>query len=241
MNTIVIIPCHNEQQYIGSLVGELRRKGHKVIVSDDCSTDHTELTANNAGAEVVGCPVTSRHGYGATIHRGVTVALLRYGVPDIIVFMDGDGQHSPDDIEDMLKPILEDRADVVLGSRLGEHDKRPLYRRLSNSFGTWVANVGAQQKLSDAITGYWAIRAKSLPAITERGWGYSFENLMKCRSRKLRITSVPIEAIWHTKSGENSTENPLVLGLIVLWKIIKWRYLCEIAQLNKENKHNGRK
>lgn len=227
MKTVVVIPCHNEAKYIKPLVKALVLKGYPVVVSDDGSTDGTQRYAHSAGATVVNKHKTNQRGYGSTLHRGVMAAKM-WLKPDILVFMDGDGQHSPDDIEALLKPILEHKADVVLGSRLGVLDTRPLYRRLSNAFGTWVANVGATQKFTDAITGYWAIKADCLPHTTEKGWGAAVENLIKCRAKGMRIASVPVQALWHDNPKENSTEKALMLGLIVLWKIIKWRFKCEV-------------
>lgn len=226
MKIVVVIPCRNESKHIGKLVRALIGKGYTVVVSDDYSSDLTPTIAHMAGADVVNSSHVNRHGYGATLLRGIQAAVLMYA-PDVFVFMDGDSQHSPDDIANVLRPILRDRADVVLGSRLGKQDKRPYYRRLSNAFGTWIANVGVKQKVTDAITGYWAIRTSFLPSITEKGWGASFENLMKSRAAKARIISVPVQALWHNNSRDNSTLNPVLLGSIVIWKIIKWRFLCE--------------
>lgn len=227
MKTVVIIPCRNEAKHIKALVSTLVLKGYQIIVSDDGSMDGTQHYAHSAGATVVNRNKTSQPGYGKTLHRGIMAARM-WAKPDVLVFMDGDGQHSPDDIEMLLKPILDDKADVVLGSRLGILDTRPLYRRLSNAFGTWVVNVGASQKVADAITGYWAIKVDCLPHTTEKGWGAAVENLIKCRAKGARIASVPIQALWHSNPNDNSTEKALMLGLIVLWKIIKWRLLCEV-------------
>jgi glycosyltransferase involved in cell wall biosynthesis len=227
MKIIVVIPCRNEEKHIGATVKALVDKGYHVMVSDDGSTDQTVAQAYNAGAEIVGCADGAKHGYGATLRRGVSAAQVVYD-PDILVFMDGDGQHDPNDIHQLLGPILYGKADVVLGSRLGVQDHRPLYRRLSNKFGTWLANIGAKQKVTDAITGYWALRAIRLGIMTEDGWGASFENLIKLRAAGCHFMSVPVQAIWHDDPKENSTSNALMLGLIVVWKIIKWRVICDV-------------
>ena len=227
MKVVVVMPCQNEAKYVAGLIEALMGKVDAVVISDDGSLDGTREEATKAGAIVVGHNEQVKHGYGITLRRGIKTAMLTQN-PDVLVFMDGDGQHSPEDIEAVLSPIVNREADVVLGSRLGPQDKRPFYRRLSNSFGTLVANVGAQQKVTDAITGYWAITAHCLPVMTENGWGVSFENLAKCRTMGMRIVSVPIKAIWHKELKENSTSNSVILGLIVLWKILKWRFLCEV-------------
>jgi len=230
MRIVVVMPCRNEGKHIGNLVRTLVDHGYSVIVSDDNSSDLTKDIAHTSGASVIDSSMVKHHGYGSALRRGIQTAVKMYQ-PDVLVFMDGDGQHSPDDIANVLRPILHDKADVVLGSRLGKQDKRPYYKRLSNAFGTWIANVGASQKVTDAITGYWAIRTNYLPVTTEKGWGASFENLIKCRADKARITSVPVHALWHSNLKDNSTLNPIMLGIIVMWKIIKWRLICEVTPL----------
>ncbi len=227
MKIVVVIPCRNEGKHIGALVRTITKKGYIVVVSDDASDDLTRDIAYMSGASVVNSSGVPTHGYGSALRRGIQATVKMYS-PDVLVFLDGDGQHSPGDIAKVLRPILHDEADVVLGSRIGSQDKRPYYKRLSNAFGTWLTNVGASQKVTDAITGYWAIRACFLSNITEKGWGASFENLMKCRAMKARITSVPVQALWHRNLKDNSTLNPIMLGLIVIWKIIKWRFICEL-------------
>lgn len=220
--TIAVIPCYNEAKYIGQVVSGALKYVNAVVVCDDGSTDGTNQLAYQVGAQVVG--FAKRSGAGMAVRHGIMYALC--SKPDILILMDGDGQHDPADIPALLKPILDGDADVVMGSRLGKHDRRPFYRRVSNRFGTWLANLNNLDKVADAITGYWAIRADKLPKLTEKGWGWAIELLMKSRAEKLRIISVPVKAVWHDDPHENSSLSPALLGLIVLWKIIKWRMEC---------------
>jgi glycosyltransferase involved in cell wall biosynthesis len=228
MKTVVVIPSRNEAKFIKPVVERLIKQGLTVIVSDDDSTDNTIDCASRAGAMVVKSG-SKKHGYGHTLKVGIDVAIKEYH-PDILVFMDGDGQHSPRDINGLLFPLMSDTADVVLGNRFHLPGYKPFYRKLGIQLCTWVANLGSKHKVEDVSTGYWAIKTRCLPTITEMGWGATFELLVKVRAAKYRIASVPIKPIRHKHSRDNSTANVFVLGTIVLWKIIKWRFLCEILR-----------
>lgn len=224
MTIVTVIPCFNEANHIKAVVSGALKFG-SVVVSDDGSTDATRVEAAGAGAWVIAAGHNAIHGYGAAVRRGLHYATQRDD-GDIIIIMDGDGQHDPHDIPALLAPVLSTQADVVVGSRLGAHDKRPLYRRLSNAFGTWVSNIGARQKVDDALTGFWAIRVDCLPKLEEAHWGLNFELLARLRKQGARIASVPVKAIWYADSKANSTVPPVKLGLIMLLKSIKWRLIC---------------
>jgi glycosyltransferase involved in cell wall biosynthesis len=123
----IVIPAFNEERAIGDLVAELRRRYDHVVVVNDCSTDKTGQIAELAGAEVLRHLVN--RGQGAALQTGITYSLSKSA--EYIVTFDGDGQHDPEDIPNLLKPILRGEADVVLGSRfLGCTEGMSFARRL---------------------------------------------------------------------------------------------------------------
>ena len=124
MKTLIIIPAYNEELTIGSVVA-LARKYGDVLVVDDGSADRTSEIARNAGAFVI--KHETNMGKGAALRTGFEYALsMDY---KIVVTLDADGQHNPDEIPVLLEPIVNGKADLVIGSRYlnGAHRKEFKY------------------------------------------------------------------------------------------------------------------
>ncbi len=137
----VIIPARNEANSIGSLISKIKRSlseyPHETIVIDDSSEDGTEEIARSSGIIIVSHE--KNLGKGAGMRTGVENAK-----GDIIIFLDGDGTHDPEDIPRVITPILEGEADLVIGSRALPESQvfiSPLTRRLSNNLASFVISV----------------------------------------------------------------------------------------------------
>ncbi len=222
----MVIPCYNEAKHIAAVVSGAKQYADIVLVSDGLSTDNTRGIAINAGARVIlpGVRFTSGR-TGSNIQRGIKAA--KSYDDSIIVLLDGDGQHDPEDIPGMLVPLLAHEAEIVIGCRTAG-DGMPRYRRFGNKLLTAICNAGAKFQPLDALTGYWAIRASALPEITEQGWGWAIELLVKARGSSQRIIGVPVKAIYHKNYADNSAASPMRLGLALLWYIFKWRFKVEV-------------
>jgi GT2 family glycosyltransferase len=131
-----IIPCYNTQEQIGEVVTKTQKYVDQVIVVDDGSTDMTAAEARKAGARVI--QHNRNYGKGAAMKTGA-----KYADADIIVFIDGDGQHNPEDISDMLLPIQQGKADFVIGSRYLKESKL-----VANPFKRKAANAAASLFIS---------------------------------------------------------------------------------------------
>lgn len=221
MRTIAVIPALNEQKHIARVVRKTKQYGDHVIVVDGGSTDLTVAEAAGSGAEIL----YSNKGYGRQIKGGLLYA--RELGADIVVMLDGDGQHNPRDIPVMLKLLNDGKADVVMGCRVGN---MPKYRRFGNRILTWLCNAGANFKPYDALTGYWALYADKIPYLTEKHWGIAIELLVKSRSDSCRMAAVNVDSIYHDDYADNSSSSPLKLGLNLLWYILKWRLKCEVLR-----------
>jgi glycosyltransferase involved in cell wall biosynthesis len=219
-----VIPCLNEGKFIGSVVRHTRQYVDVVLVTDGGSTDNTVYEARVAGAKVHAENVV---GLGRNLRKGLNIALNGRNKPAIIVLLDGDGQHKASDIPGLLAPILEGKADVVLGNRTVVKGMPP-YRLFGNGILSAFANFKSKTQLPDAMVGFWALRVEAIPKLTDNGWGVYIELLMKVRSNGYRLASVPIQPIYHEKLEDNSMERPFKQGLKLLWAIIKWRFICEV-------------
>jgi glycosyltransferase involved in cell wall biosynthesis len=125
MNVLVAMPAYNEEKYIGTLVLQASQYADEVIVLDDGSADDTSKVAQLAGATVIRHP--ENRGKGASIQRILSEAKKRN--PQILVLLDADSQHNPEEIPILTKPISEG-FDLVIGSREAQRSKTPFYRRM---------------------------------------------------------------------------------------------------------------
>lgn len=222
---VVIIPAYNEQSVVGMVVKnviarlkELEIQGlqSEVIVIDDGSTDLTSMEAQQAGALVVRHAINC--GVGAATGTGLKAALIRNA--DLAITLDADGQHNPNNIDQLMTPILEDTADIVIGSRLINPTGMPLDRRIIN----WGANLITRLLFgvwtSDSQSGFRAFNRKSLELIKIRTnrWESSSEILGEAARLKLRLAEAPIEAIYTDYSRRKGQKNSN--GFAVLFKLI---------------------
>ena len=210
------IPAYNEEKTIAKVVLLTKKYVDKVIVADDGSTDMTAEIAEAVGAEVI------RHkenmGYGAALRTIFHKA--REENADILVILDADEQHDPNEIPTLIEPLLKDEADLVIGSRfLGKTDARK-YRALGVKIITKTANILAGTKLTDAQSGFRAYNKKAIQVIrpTDDGMGASVEILTQATEAKLRIKEVPITIRY--EGLETSTEHPLKHGASVINTLI---------------------
>jgi len=221
-----VIPCLNEDKFIADIVSKSLKHVGKVIIVDDASTDATSGVAAEAGAEVI--RHDSRGGAGAATRTGFEAA-LRQGA-DIVVTLDGDGQHNPDEIPAVVEPVVEGRADIVIGSRfLKEGYCVPPYRKFGIDVITWLYNAGMRAKITDAQSGFRAYSRKALQAmnITYPGFGFSIQTLVQARRQGLKIVEAPISCVYH---AEGSTQHPVTHGLGVAWSVVKIRFEEELLK-----------
>ena len=218
MKITVGIPAFNEEKNIASIISRLKDFTDSIVVCDDGSSDMTAKIAEDMGAILVKHP--KNLGYGAAIR---TIFLKAKDLEsDILVTLDGDGQHQILDVEKILKPIEKNQADIVIGSRfLDKKSDVPKYRELGINVITKVTNVSIKNKITDAQSGLRAYSNKVLSEITpsDSGMGISTEILIKSSSKGLRIVEVPITISY---AGETSTQNPVSHGTSVLFSTIKY-------------------
>ena len=217
MKIIIGIPAFNEEKNIGAIVAKLKKKYDQVIVCDDGSSDMTQIIASSLGAIVVKHP--KNLGYGAAIKTIFNEAKKIDG--DILVTFDADGQHQISEIDSVLKPLSENKADIVIGSRfLGSTKDLPKYRKIGIKAITSLTNTVTGSNLSDTQSGFRAYSKKVLNEIfpTESGMGISTEILIKSLKKQMTILEVPITISYDNNSH---SQTPISHGASVMMSTIK--------------------
>lgn len=217
---VITIPAYNEEKYIGDVVSNSKKHSEHVFVVDDASTDNTQIVSTNAGAKVFRHTVNKR--YGGAIRTCFEIA--RGEKADILVTLDGDGQHDPSDIPKLLGPILKNKADIVIGSRFSASSNHiPFYRKIGISIITFLYNFGSDARVSDSQSGLRAYNSRAIQemkTLKEDCMGVSVELLLKARMKKLRIREVPTKVYYH---NESSSINPIKHGVAVALTVLKLR------------------
>jgi len=209
---IVALPAYNEGKYIATIVGKAIRYADMVVVFDDGSSDDTAWEAIGAGAEIV-CHNMNK-GYGATIQSILEYA--RKENPDVLVIIDADDQHSPDDIPELVKAI-EDGYDLVIGCRAGKDV--PVYRRIGGTILSVFTFMLSRVWVRDSQCGFRAYSHRAVDMIRpkENGMAISSEIVALATENGLKVTEVPISVRY---TDDSSTHNPWQQGFYTLWRIV---------------------
>jgi len=206
---LVVVPAYDEAASLPGVLSEVPERvaglPTHVLVVDDGSRDATPQVAAELGAMVVSHPVNS--GQGAALQTGYLVA-ERLGV-DVVVTLDADGQHDPAEMERLVRPIVEGRADFVVGSRrLGAYEADSMVRQIGVGLYTRLLNLLGGTRISDIANGYRAIRAARIAeiAFTEDQF-HNPELLLGAVRAGLRVEEVPVtirrRTAGSTKKGTN--------------------------------------
>jgi len=213
---VAIIPAYNEARTIGSVVLQTCRHADTVIVVDDGSSDATAEIAAAAGALVVRHEVN--RGKGAALNTGFCKA--RELDPLAIVMLDGDGQHQPEEVPQVLAPILAGEADMVVGSRYLEKECGvPRHRILGHRAFTWLTNLASGLRVSDSQSGFRAFSPRAVECVNFASRGFSVESEMQFLAHEhgLRLAEVPITADYVDKP-----KRPVLAhGLMVLNGVLR--------------------
>lgn len=212
----VLLPAYNEEIAIASMILLSSKYADEVIVIDDGSNDRTYEIAQLTNATVLHHNVNK--GKGVALKTGFEYA-KDY---DIIVTIDADGQHNPEEIPKLIKPILEGKADIVNGSRyLNGHDtSTPTYRRVGQTVLDTATNIASGIKLTDTQSGFRAFSSKSIEffEFNPDGFGIESDMLIEASNNNLSICEVDITVRYDVQT---TTENPIIQGLSVLMRILE--------------------
>jgi len=214
---MAIIPAYDESKNIAKIVSETAKYVTSIIVVDDGSHDNTAELAASMNAKVV----RNRHnaGKGAALKRGL-VECLKYN-PDIVITLDGDGQHDPADIPKLLEPIENEEADMVIGSRYGKsvvNLEVPRYRRFGLSFIDFMNKSLVRSPIKDTQSGF-RVYAKDVLSMmahySSTGFGAETEQLATAELYGLRIVEIPV-MVKYRGLDRTSKQNAILQGAHVI-------------------------
>ncbi|MBU0898688.1 MAG: glycosyltransferase family 2 protein [Nanoarchaeota archaeon] len=222
---VATIPALNEEKKIGNVVKGCLKYCNEAVVIDDGSIDSTSEEAKKAGALVF--KNHKRMGVGYTVKRCYEEALKLN--PDIVVNLDGDGQHNPQEIPMMIEPINKGEADFVIGSRrLGKNAETSFIRKYGNKYFSFMISFLTGQKITDSQSGYRAVKADMLRKLElKEAYTNRQEMIVLAAKRGIRMKEVPIivERREHGKSFIGNFRRKLYFLVKVNMIILKTRFL----------------
>jgi glycosyltransferase involved in cell wall biosynthesis len=219
---LVCIPAYNESNTIGDIVIKAKKYATEIVVYDDGSTDNTYDIAKAAGADnVIRNPRNS--GYGVAIRTLFQAARERNA--DVMVTLDSDGQHNPDQIPDVIKPIIDEGFEIVVGSRflnLKDTQRVPKYRSLGIKTITRLNQSASYNNITDSQNGFRAYSKNALLKLNlfENGMPVSSEILINAKRNNLSVKEVPITVSYSVQ--RSSSQNPVLHGADLVITLIQF-------------------
>jgi glycosyltransferase involved in cell wall biosynthesis len=216
MRTCVIIPTYNESKTIAGLIQQARLSGLEVIVIDDGSRDNTADIAQASKALVL--RNVKNLGKGASLVKGYDFALAR-GF-DAVISMDGDGQHSCDDLAAFMHKAESSGCAIIVGNRMSSTQQMPALRVATNRFMSWLISLVTGQYIPDTQCGFRLVKKELLEKLNLSTSKYETESEILIQASRLgfKIESVAVRTIY---SGQKSQINPFVDTLRFLRFIIR--------------------
>ncbi len=214
----IVVPAYNEAKHIHQVIEKIKKNYKNIIVVDDGSSDKTFEIAQKSG--VLGLKHIINLGKGAALKTGCDYS-VRNGA-DIIVVMDSDGQHLPEDIPKFLKALK--GKDIVFGSR-ELNKKMPFVLKFGNWFIQKVNNLLTGVKVRDTQSGFRAFTSKAYRKIRWESTQYSVESemIMNVGKRKLKYAEIEIKTIYQDDyKGTTVLDGVKIVLLMFWWKITRW-------------------
>jgi glycosyltransferase involved in cell wall biosynthesis len=222
----VIIPAFNEENAVGNVLKDIpRHLVQEIIVVNNNSKDKTRSVAEKNGATVLDEPF---QGYGAACLKGINYLKNSNKNPDIIVFIDADYSDYPQEMEGLIQPILENKADMVIGSRaLGKKENGSM--TIPQIFGNWLATrlISFFYKVHFTDLGpFRAIRWDSLLSLNmiDKTYGWTVEMQVKAAKKQLQSTEIPVT--YRVRIGQSkvsgTVKGTIMAGYKILFTIFKY-------------------
>jgi len=217
----LIIPAHNEADSIAAVLAEVPSLVREMVVVDNASTDGTPAAARGAGATVLHEPSM---GYGYACLKGINYLFEKSIPPDIIVFMDGDYSDYPEELPKLVAPILEGKADLVIGAR-HKALREPGSMTPQQVFGNWLATTLMRLLFRSRFTDlgpFRAIRTDALKRLKmeDKTYGWTVEMQLKALRQGLSYAEVPVR--YKKRIGVSKVSGTVKGSIFAGIKILGW-------------------
>ncbi len=219
ISTWIVVPAYNEATIIAEVIADIRTTGwNNILVVDDGSKDETYKNARDAGA------IALRHhlnrGKGAATKTGIEAA--KFLGADIVVTLDGDGQHDPADIETLIAPIRNGGCDVVLGTRLKNPIGMPWYKIMHNWIGNAIVWYLYGLWVSDSQSGFRAYSRHAIKVINTKTDRYEYDSevIYEIKKHKLIYHEIPISVRYTKYSMGKIHKQNLTNGIKTVYRMI---------------------
>jgi len=217
----VIIPAFNEEDSIGKVIGDIPHLVSEIIVISNNSSDSTQLVAMNAGATVLS---EDKKGYGYACLKGMNYISEQAEKPDIIVFLDGDYSDYPEELLKIVKPIIEENIDFVVGARvkrLRENGSMTFPQRFGNWLATTLMSLFFNSKFTD-LGPFRAIKYDKLLSLQmeDKTYGWTVEMQLKALRSKLTYIEVPVK--YRNRIGISKVSGTVKGAIFAGVKIMGW-------------------
>ncbi|MFH0738653.1 MAG: glycosyltransferase family 2 protein [Candidatus Omnitrophota bacterium] len=205
MKACVVIPTYNEAKAISGLIEQIRKQGLDVLVVDDGSSDNTTKLARQVGGVVL--INQNNQGKGASLIKGFNYA-LSHGY-DVVITMDGDGQHLPVDIPYFIRMAKDSKSGLIIGNRMLKAHRMPRLRLITNMFMSWVISKVAGQSIPDTQCGFRLLKKEVIEKLSLGTFKYETESEIIIQTSRLgfKIESIPVKTVY---AGEKSQINPFI-------------------------------
>ena len=216
----VVIPVFNESEVIQSVIDEVLATGpYEIVVVDDGSADQTYQVAKE-NKNIIALRHKINRGKGAAVKTGIAAANLLEA--DIVVTMDGDGQHDPEDIAALIQPIMNGDCDVVLGSRRTDTGEMPWIKVVANKIGNVVTWLFCGMLVSDSQSGFRAYSHFATRIIDTKADKYEYDSkvIREINNNRLKYTEVPIQVRYTEYSMGKAQKQGFVNGIKTVIRIV---------------------
>jgi glycosyltransferase involved in cell wall biosynthesis len=221
---VIVIPVYNEAAVIGGVIEAVRAQGFEhIVVVDDGSADESSCIAS--AHDVLALRLKVNRGKGAAVKTGIMAANLLDA--EVVVTMDGDGQHDPADIQPLIAPILAGRSDVVLGSRLLNREQMPFVKTLANSLGNLFTWMLCGLLVSDSQSGFRAYSRYAALIIDTKADKYEYDSkvIREIKNNRLRFAEVPVQTRYTEYASGKKNKQGLINGVITLYRMV-WKLIA---------------
>ena len=221
LNIKVIIPAYNEQESIPRVIKDIPSSVNEIIVVSNNSTDDTEINAKNAGATVL---VEKQKGYGYACLKGMDYISKQEVKPDIIVFLDGDYSDYPEELTKIIKPIVEENIDFVVGARVKELREEGSMTG-PQIFGNWLATSLMKLFFHSTFTDLGPFRAIKYDKLLglkmeDKTYGWTVEMQLKALKQKLSYREIPVN--YRNRIGVSKVSGTIKGAIFAGVKILVW-------------------